>query len=77
MALATLSVVIVQAALRAYMPPALALAVLAMLLRPDGPWYVLGVLEDTSIIFIAFTLWRRLSPLVGARVKHELHDQAI
>jgi hypothetical protein len=29
------------------------------------------------LIFIAFTLWQRLSPLVGARVEHELHDQAV
>lgn len=82
-AAATFSVVILQAALRAYMPPALALAVLAMLLRPVGPWYVVGVFEGTSLIFIAFTLWRSFAPklrsraLVGARVEHELHDQAV
>ncbi len=83
-AAATFAVVILQAALRAYMPPALALAVLAMLLRPEGPWYVLGVLEGTSIIFVAFTCWRRFGPkllrsraFVRARVEHELHDQAV
>jgi hypothetical protein len=84
-ALATFAVVIAQTALRAYMPPAIALAVLAMLLRPEGPWYSLGVLEGTSIIFIAFTCWRRfgpmrgdyLRPLVGAGVENELHDQAV
>lgn len=84
-ALATFAVVILQTGLRAYMPPALALAVLAMLLKPKGPWYVLGVLEGTSIIFVVFECWRRFGPmrrdylrsLVGARVEHELHDQTV
>jgi HPP family len=84
-AIATLAVVILQTALRAYMPPALALAVLAMLLKAHGPWYVLGVLEGTSIIFVAFECWRRFGPmradysraLIGTGVKNELHDQTV
>lgn len=61
-AIATLAVLILQALLGADMPPALALAVLAMFLRAQGPWYVLGVLEGSLIIFIALVLWRRLAP---------------
>ena len=57
-AAATLAVLVAQAVIGASMPPALALAVLAMLLRAEGPWYVLGVLEGTFTIFGAFWLWR-------------------
>ncbi len=59
-AAATLTVLVAQAVIGASMPPALALAVLAMLLRVEGPWYVLGVLEGTLTIFTTFWLWRRL-----------------
>jgi hypothetical protein len=61
-AIATLAILLLQAALRANMPPALALGVLAMLLRAEGFSYVLGVLEGTLIVFIAAALWRRFSP---------------
>ncbi|HEY2553862.1 MAG TPA: HPP family protein [Candidatus Cybelea sp.] len=57
-AIATLVVLGLQFAVRAQMPPALAIAVLAMLLHAWGPAYVLGVFEGTLIIFIAFRLWR-------------------
>jgi CBS-domain-containing membrane protein len=56
--IATLLVLALQFALRANMPPALALAVLAMLLHAEGPWYVLGVLEGTLVIFAIFWMWR-------------------
>lgn len=56
---ATFVVLIAQAIMRANMPPALALAVLALLLRAQGPTYVLGVLEGTLIIFALFRLWQR------------------
>jgi hypothetical protein len=61
-AIATLAILLLQAALRANMPPALALGVLAMLLRAGGFSYVLGVLEGTLVVFIAARLWRRFSP---------------
>lgn len=57
-AAATLIVLGLQALLHADMPPALALAVLAMLLHTDSPTYVLGVLEGTLIIFIVTRIWR-------------------
>jgi hypothetical protein len=62
-AIAAITVLVTQATLRADMPPALALAVLAMLLRAQGPWYVLGVLEGTLIIFAVFRLWHRFAPI--------------
>lgn len=66
-ALATLAVLAVQAAIRAQMPPALALAVLAMLLQARGYPYVLGVLEGTATIFVAFVAWCRLRPAASQR----------
>jgi hypothetical protein len=61
-AIATGVVLLLQAALRANMPPALALAVLAMLLRAEGFAYLLGVLEGSLTIFIAVQLWLRFRP---------------
>lgn len=61
-AAAALGVLLIQWAMRAHMPPSLALAVLAMLLRVEGETYVLGVVEGTLVIFVAFALWRRLGP---------------
>lgn len=58
-AAATLCVILVQALIGADMAPALAIAVLALLLRPEGTPYILGVLEGTLTIFIIFSLWRR------------------
>jgi hypothetical protein len=48
------------------MPPALALSVLAMLLHVNSFTYVLGVAEASTLIAIAFFLWRRfvISPLL-------------
>lgn len=66
-AIATLVVLGLQFAFRAQMPPALAIAVLAMLLHAWGPTYVLGVFEGTLIIFIAFRLWRRLARALSQR----------
>lgn len=72
-AAATLAVLVAQVVLNANMPPALALAVLAMLLRAEGPWYVLGVLEGTLTIFATFWLWRRLAnaPFVEHRAPRQ------
>jgi hypothetical protein len=58
--LACVVVLVAQALLRATMPPAIALAVLAMLLRVEGPTYILNVFEGTVIIAAVFFLWRRL-----------------
>ena len=55
-ALATLSVLVAQMVLRAYMPPALALAALAPLLRVEIEPYVAGVAIGTSVIGAAFIL---------------------
>lgn len=57
-ALAIVSVLVAQIILRAYMPPALALAALAPLLRVHVGPYVAGVAIGTSIIAAAFILWR-------------------
>jgi hypothetical protein len=57
-ALALFAVLIAQAVLKADMPPALALAMLAMLLHVHGYTYTLGVLEGTLVIFGIFRLWR-------------------
>jgi uncharacterized membrane protein YfbV (UPF0208 family) len=58
-ALALFAVLLVQIVLRAHMPPALALALLAMLLHVQGFTYMLGVLQGTLLIFGIFWLWRR------------------
>ena len=58
-ALDTLCVMSLQSLIRARMPPALALSVLAMLLHAESWTYVLGVAEASSIIAIVFFLWRR------------------
>ncbi len=55
----TLIVLSLQSVLRARMPPALALSVLAMLLHVKSFTYVLGVAEASSLIAIVFFLWRR------------------
>jgi hypothetical protein len=54
-------VLLCQAMLRATMPPAIALAVLAMLLRVEGPTYVLNVFGGTVGIAAVFFLWRRFA----------------
>jgi hypothetical protein len=59
-AAATVLVLLTQAAIGAEMAPALAIAVLALLLHAEGVTYVLGVLEGTVTIFIVFSLWRQL-----------------
>lgn len=59
----TLCVLSLQSVLRAWMPPALALSVLAMLLRVESTTYVLGVAEASSLIAITFFLWRRFAIL--------------
>ncbi|HEY2474284.1 MAG TPA: HPP family protein [Candidatus Cybelea sp.] len=58
-AVATIVVLCLQFALRAQMPPALAIAVLAMLLHAWGLTYLLGVFQGTLIIFITFSIWCR------------------
>lgn len=65
-ALDTLCVLALQSIMRAKMPPALALSVLAMLLHVESLTYVLGVAEASTLIAIVFFLWRRfvISPLV-------------
>jgi hypothetical protein len=59
----TLLVLSLQSVLKARMPPALALSVLAMLLRAKSFTYVLGVAEASSLIAIVFFLWRRTAIL--------------
>lgn len=73
-ALDTLAVLSLQAAIRAHMPPALALSVLAMLLHVTSFTYVLGVAEQSALIAIVFFLWQRFvivrlreAPLTAAR----------
>ena len=63
----TLCVLSLQSILRARMPPALALSVLAMLLRVELTTYVIGVFEQSTLIAIVFFLWRRflILPLLG------------
>jgi|SRR5579872_87676 len=58
-ALATLAVLLAQELLQSYMPPALALAVLAMLLRAQGIGYTVGVAIATILVWVVFQLWRR------------------
>lgn len=58
-AAATTLVLLAQAATSANMAPALAIAVLALLLHAEGSTYILGVLEGTLTIFIVFLFWRR------------------
>lgn len=62
----TMCVLSLQSLLRARMPAALALSVLAMLLRVESTTYVLGVAEASTLIAIAFFLWRRflIAPLL-------------
>jgi hypothetical protein len=62
----TMCVLSLQSLVRARMPPALALSVLAMLLRVKSFTYVLGVAEASTLIAIVFFLWRRvlISPLL-------------
>jgi hypothetical protein len=55
----TLCVLSLQSLLRARMPPALALSVLAMLLRAKSLAYIEGVAEASTTIAIVFFLWRR------------------
>ena len=59
-AAAALIVLFAQRLLSARMPPALAIAVLAMLLRAHSLWYALDIAVATTIVWLAFTVWRRL-----------------
>jgi CBS-domain-containing membrane protein len=59
-AVATMCVLVLQSLLRVRMPPALALCVLAMLLRVESLTYTLGVAEASIVIAIVFFLWRHL-----------------
>ncbi len=59
-AIDTLCVVGAQTLLRGRMPPALALSVLAMLLRVQSFTYTLGVAEASVSIGIVFFVWRRI-----------------
>jgi hypothetical protein len=65
-ALDTLCVLTLQSVLKAQMPPALALSVLAMLLHVQSFTYTVGVTEASTSIAVVFFLWRRLliAPLV-------------
>ncbi len=64
-AIDTLCVLTLQSLLHAHMPPALALSVLAMLLRVQSLTYTVGVAEASTSIAIIFFLWRRyvIAPL--------------
>lgn len=59
-ALATLVVLSLQELISADMPPALALAVLAMLLGARGFGYTAGVATAALIVWTIFLIWRRL-----------------
>jgi CBS-domain-containing membrane protein len=65
-----LLVLLAQRALRATMPPALAIAVLAMFLRVGGPWYPLDVALGTAFVWVAFHGWRALAELAARRPGH-------
>jgi hypothetical protein len=56
---AVLVVLLAQGAIRADMPPALALAVLAMLLKADDPSYAAGVAIATTAVWLIFLCWRK------------------
>ena len=64
-AIATSAVLCMQVALGSKMPPALALAVLAMLLGAKGVAYSVDVAAATLLCWVVFIVWRRLvwSPL--------------
>jgi len=59
-AIDTLGVLAFQSILKARMPPALALSVLAMLLHVQSFTYTLGVAEASTSISVVFFVWRRL-----------------
>jgi hypothetical protein len=50
-----------QSALRARMPPALALSLLAMLLHATSFSYFVGVAEASTLIALVFFSWRRFA----------------
>ncbi len=58
-AAAVLAVLLAEQGLRARMPPALAICVLAMLLRVRGPWYAVDVALSSAVVWGAFHAWRR------------------
>jgi hypothetical protein len=58
-AIATIIVLLFQAGIGSDMPPALALAVLAMLLRAQGAGYTVGVALATLLVWFIFLVWRR------------------
>ncbi len=60
-AAAVLAVLLAEQGLRARMPPALAIAVLAMMLRVRGPWYPVDVAASSLVIWGAFHAWRRVA----------------
>lgn len=76
-AIDSLIVLALQSVLRARMPPAFALSVLAMLLRVESPNYVLGVAEASTVIAIPFFLWRNLLilPLLREEPLSALEDE--
>ncbi len=53
-----LVVLLAQRTLRARMPPALAIAVLAMFLHISGPWYPIDVAVSSLVVWGAFHAWQ-------------------
>jgi HPP family len=53
-------VLLTQWMLHARMPPALAIAILAMFLRVRSPWYPVDVVLSSTLVWIAFHGWRGL-----------------
>ncbi len=53
-----LAVLLAGRALRARMPPALAIGILAMLLRVRGPWYPIDVAVSSLVVWGAFRAWQ-------------------
>lgn len=58
-AAAAIVVLLVQQGLRAFMPPAIALSILAMLLKAQGIGYTVSVALATVFVGAVFWLWRR------------------
>jgi hypothetical protein len=58
-AIATFIVLVMQGAIRGNMPPALALAVLAMLLHARGAAYTIGVAVASALVWCIFLAWRQ------------------
>ncbi len=71
-----LAVLLAGRALRARMPPALAIAVLAMLLRARGPWYPIDVAASSLVVWAVFHAWQGRGALRALAPPHVLRRRA-